>query len=245
MAVNETVASVPREADWPELMESRNGHLFLDGCDLAEIARTYGTPCWVASLRGIEHNYARFVAFLGGALSAHRVPLLDQGQPHARDRARAPGGGRTVRLHRRGGVRDRADGRRRHAPLRHQRQRQEPDDAAAGGRAGRAPDQRRLDRRGGAPERRGGAAGTVVDCVVRVQLGYDALIEHDPSYESTLKIWEGKFGDQRRERRGRSRDRLRARRARPAVLLASTTTSRSPASRATTRSRSRPATTAT
>jgi diaminopimelate decarboxylase len=34
----------------------------------------------------------------------------------------------------------------------------------------------------------------VVDCVVRVQLGYDALIEHDASYESTLKIWEGKFG---------------------------------------------------
>jgi diaminopimelate decarboxylase len=38
------------------------------------------------------------------------------------------------------------------------------------------------------------AAGRVVDCVVRLQLGYVELIEHDASYEPTLKIWEGKFG---------------------------------------------------
>ena len=28
MAVNETVAAVPRQADWPELMESRSGRLY-------------------------------------------------------------------------------------------------------------------------------------------------------------------------------------------------------------------------
>src|SRR5436305_6954483 len=47
MAVHESVASVPREADWPELMESHEGRLVLDGCDLEALARRFGTPCWV------------------------------------------------------------------------------------------------------------------------------------------------------------------------------------------------------
>lgn len=194
MAVNETMASVPREADWPELMESRNGRLFLDGCDLAEIARTYGTPCWVASLRGIEHNYARFVS----AWEA-RYPHIEchysikANHTLAIVRTLQAAGGRfdctgeaEFEIAKMAG----ADSRR----------------CVINGN-GKSPAMLRLaaeqgvrqvnvDSIGEAQRLNAEAerAGSVVDCVVRVQLGYDALIEHDASYESTLKIWEGKFG---------------------------------------------------
>ena len=36
--------------------------------------------------------------------------------------------------------------------------------------------------------------GTTVDCTVRVQLGYDRLLEIDPAFEPMLKVWESKFG---------------------------------------------------
>jgi diaminopimelate decarboxylase len=36
--------------------------------------------------------------------------------------------------------------------------------------------------------------GVRVPCLVRVQLGYERLLEQDPSFESTLRIGEGKFG---------------------------------------------------
>ncbi|MBM3666561.1 MAG: hypothetical protein FJW90_03620 [Actinobacteria bacterium] len=36
--------------------------------------------------------------------------------------------------------------------------------------------------------------GREVDCVVRLQLGYEELLREDPSFESTMRVWEGKFG---------------------------------------------------
>ena len=194
MAVNETVASVPREADWPELMESRNGRLFLDGCDLEQIARTYGTPCWVASLRGIEHNYARFVSSWEARyprIECHYSIKANNTLAIVRTLQEAGGrfdctGEAEFEIARMAG----ADTRR----------------CVINGN-GKSPTMLRLaaeqgvrqvniDSIGEAQRLNAEAerAGTVVDCVIRVQLGYDALIEHDASYESTLKIWEGKFG---------------------------------------------------
>ena len=80
--------------------------------------------------------------------------------------------------------------------------------------------------------------------MVRLQLGYEELIEHDPSYESTLKIWEGKFGINVASGEA-ERVIAYVRDAPGCASPASTTTSRSPASPATTRSRSRPGITAT
>ena len=64
------------------------------------------------------------------------------------------------------------------------------------------------------------AAGSVVDCVVRLQLGYEALIEHGPELRVDAEDLGGQVRHQRRERRGRPRHRLRPRRARPAVRRA-------------------------
>ncbi len=194
MAVHEPVVSVPREADWPELMESRSGRLVLDGCDLEAVARRFGTPCWVASLRGIEANYARFVA----AWEA-RYPKIECHYSikanHTLELVRTlqAAGGRfdcTGEAEYQIALMCGADPRR----------------CVINGN-GKSPAMLRLAaERGvrqvnidslGEAERLNAAAvaaGTVVDCVARLQLGYGDLIANDPSYEPTLKIWEGKFG---------------------------------------------------
>ncbi|MDX6377420.1 MAG: diaminopimelate decarboxylase [Gaiellaceae bacterium] len=194
MAVNETVAAVPREADWPELMESRDGRLFLDGCDLEQVARTFGTPCWVASLRGIEHNYARFVA----AWEA-RYPSIECHYSVKANNTLA-----IVRTLQEAGGRFDCTG---EAEFEIVRMAGADTNRCIINGNGKSPAMLRLaaelgvrqinvDSIGEAQRLNDAAvaAGSVVDCVVRLQLGYEDLIEHDPSYESTLKIWEGKFG---------------------------------------------------
>ena len=37
-----------------------DGHLWVDGCDCAELARTYGTPLYVISENQFRLNYRRF-----------------------------------------------------------------------------------------------------------------------------------------------------------------------------------------
>jgi diaminopimelate decarboxylase len=41
----------------PALMVSEDGHALLDGCDLPDVAMTFGTPTWVVSQATIEQNY--------------------------------------------------------------------------------------------------------------------------------------------------------------------------------------------
>jgi len=194
MAVNETVAAVPREADWPELMESREGRLCLDGCDLEQVAREFGTPTWVASLRGIEHNYARFVAAWEArypSIECHYSIKANNTLAIVRTLQEAGGrfdctGEAEFEIARMAGA--------------------DPRRCIINGN-GKSPTMLRLaaelgvrqinvDSIGEAQRLNDAAvaAGSVVDCVVRLQLGYEDLIDHDPSYESTLKIWEGKFG---------------------------------------------------
>lgn len=194
MAVNETVAAVPREADWPELMESRDGRLFLDGCDLERVAREFGTPTWVASLRGIEHNYARFVASWEArypSIECHYSIKANNTLAIVRTLQEAGGrfdctGEAEFEIARLAGA--------------------DPRRCIINGN-GKSPTMLRLAAEAGVRQinvdsigeaRRlndaAVAAGSVVDCVVRLQPGYEDLIDHDPSYESTLKIWEGKFG---------------------------------------------------
>ncbi len=194
MAVKETVTAVPREADWPELMESRSGRLFLDGCDLEQVAREFGTPVWVASLRGIEHNYARFVAAWEArypSIECHYSIKANNTLAIVRTLQEAGGrfdctGEAEFEIARLAGA--------------------DPRRCIINGN-GKSPTMLRLAAELGVRQinvdsigeaRRlndaAVAAGSVVDCVVRLQLGYEDLIDHDPSYESTLKIWEGKFG---------------------------------------------------
>ena len=37
-----------------------NGHLWVEGCDCAELARSFGTPLYVMSEAQLRHNYRRF-----------------------------------------------------------------------------------------------------------------------------------------------------------------------------------------
>ena len=37
-----------------------NGHLWVEGCDVVELAKTYGTPLYVVSENQFRHNYRRF-----------------------------------------------------------------------------------------------------------------------------------------------------------------------------------------
>jgi diaminopimelate decarboxylase len=44
-------------------------------------------------------------------------------------------------------------------------------------------------------ERIAAELGTEVDCTVRIQLTYESLLAEDPSFETTLRVGEGKFGN--------------------------------------------------
>ncbi len=193
MAIDEARA-VPREADWPELLESVDGRLQLDGCDLERVAEAFGTPCWVASLRAIERNYARFT----GAWEA-RYPAIE-----CHFSIKANNTLEIVRTLQRAGGRFDCTG---EAELQIALMAgADPRRCVINGN-GKSPAMLRLaaelgvrqinlDSIGEAQRLNDAAvaAGSVVDCTVRVQLAYEDLVRHDPSYESTLKIWEGKFG---------------------------------------------------
>ncbi len=194
MAVDETI-EVPREADWPGLMTSRGGRLELDGCDLAAVADTYGSPCWVASLTGIERNYAHFVsaweARYEGGIECHYSIKANHTLEIVRALQRVGGrfdctGEAELQIAMLAGADPRRcviNGNGKSPAVLHM--------AATHGVR-----QVNIDSIGEAERLNAVAldAGTVVDCAVRVQLRYHDLLAHDASYESTLKIWEGKFG---------------------------------------------------
>ncbi len=186
-------------------MRPRAGRARVRDADLGRLAARHR-----AQLRALRRG-------VGGPVPVDRVPLLDQGEQHARDRAHAAGGRRPLRLHRRGGVRDRPPGRRRPEALHHQRQRQEPDHAAPGRRARRTADQRRLDRRGPAPQRRRGRRGLGRRLRRAAAAGLRGPDRPRPELRVDPEDLGGQVRHQRRQRRGRSRDRLRPRRARSAV----------------------------
>ena len=39
------------------MMETKNGRLFFDGCDVTELAKKYGTPLYVYSQTAIERRF--------------------------------------------------------------------------------------------------------------------------------------------------------------------------------------------
>ncbi len=195
MAVDQAVTNeVAREADWPELMESRDGRLFLDGCAIDDLAQAFGTPLWVASLRGIEHNYRRFVDAWEARypqIECHYSIKANHTLEIVRTLQRAGGrfdctGEAELQIALMSGA----------APERIVLNGNGKSPAALRLAAELGIRQVNIDSIGEAERLNEAAlaAGTVSDCVVRLQLGYNDLLANDASYESTLKIWEGKFG---------------------------------------------------
>jgi diaminopimelate decarboxylase len=194
MSAQHVETAVRREADWPALMRSVDGRLELDGCDLERVAGAFGTPLWVASLRGIESNYKRFVdawSVRWPQIECHYSIKANHTLEIVRTLKRA--GGRfdcTGEAEFQIALLAGAD------PSRIVINGNGKSPAMLSLAAEHGVRQVNVDSLGEAQRLNAAAeaAGRVVDCVVRLQLGYEELIAHDASYEPTLKIWEGKFG---------------------------------------------------
>ena len=223
---------------WPDALAIGSAeHLTFDGVDLSDLATERGTPLWVDL--PLDARAATSTACLGlrAPLGPLRDRLLDEGATTC---------SRSIQLLHERGARIDCE-RRARVPARAARAACRPrtiilngngkSDAALarGGATRRAPGQRRLARRGARDSMRSRRElGTVVRCAVRVQLTYQRLLEHDPSFESTLRIGEGKFGSTSAPGRRWRRSRPSSRRRNLELRRAARTTSASPATWATT-----------
>jgi len=184
-----------KSVEWPaELVVSNSGTLQFDGCDLGVLARERGTPLWAISRSTVESNYhqissvfrARYpnceVAY---SIKAHNTlavisvlracgAKMDCSAEHDFQLAiRAGVPPADIILNGNG-----------------------KSDAALRSAAELGVRQVNVDSRDEV-ERLNTVASEVdrrVPCLVRVQLGYERLLELDPSFETTLRIGEGKFG---------------------------------------------------
>jgi diaminopimelate decarboxylase len=171
-----------------------SGHLELDGCDLEALARTHGTPLWAISRSTVEGNFDRLLAAFQG-----RYPRCEIAYSMKAHNTLA-----VVRLlHRRGAKID--------ASAEYEFQLAlaagvPPEDIILNGNgksalaletaARLAIRQVNVDSLDEVLRLEAAAAaiGTRVRVVVRLQLTYRELLAEDPSFESTLRVGEGKFG---------------------------------------------------
>jgi diaminopimelate decarboxylase len=178
----------------PSLKRSANDHLELDGLDLETLAHERGTPLWVVSRSTIEQNYQELLAafrarwrrcevayamkannLLAVVRLLHRLGApIDASAEYEFQLALLAGVPPSEIILNGNGKSDTAL-----ATAAQLGARQVNVDSL--------DEVRRLDRI--ARE-----LGTTVRCVVRVQLTYRRLLELDPSFATTLRIGEGKFG---------------------------------------------------
>jgi diaminopimelate decarboxylase len=188
-------ARTPARTTWPDaLVVSAGGRLELDGCDLATLARERGTPLWAISRSTVETSFGELLAAfrrrfdtceIAYSIKAHNtmavISLLhrlgakvDCSAEHEFEIAlRAGVAAGDVILNGNG----KSDAALRSAARLGVRQ----------VNVDSLDEVRRLDAIAA-------ELGTRVRCVVRVQLGYAALLAEDPAFEATLRIGEGKFG---------------------------------------------------
>lgn len=184
-----------RRDGWPGWLAIEDGTLTADGCRLPDLAARYGTPLWVISRERLEDNFARFraafrrrrpdtevaysmkanstlavVRVLNGA--GARIDCSSEHEIALARRAGVPGGDIVVNGN------GKSDGTLRACA----------DEGVLQVNIDSEMEAERLDAI--AAER-----GVVVDCAVRIQLSYDRLLAEDPSFESTLTVGEGKFGN--------------------------------------------------
>jgi diaminopimelate decarboxylase len=184
----------PEWAEWPAAIDQSDGGFLFDGCDLEFVATRFGTPAWVLSLSVVERNYRACVeawsevyprvecAF---SMKANHLLVLLR-------RLAALGssfdctGETEMQIALAAGCR--------------------PGDLIVNGNgksdrtlelaASLGARQVNIDSVNEARrlERLARRSGSVVDCAVRVQLGYERLLESDPRFQTMLKAWESKFG---------------------------------------------------
>lgn len=189
-----TATSGEQARGYPPELVSADGELVFDGCGVRELAATYGTPLWIVSRHRIEHNYTTFREAFASRWDDVEVNYsMKANNWHAVIRLLARAGAGldcTGENELRIAIACGADPSRiivngngkSEATLR----------AAAelGVRQINIDSLPEVDRL----EAVAAALGITVDCVVRLQLGYEELLREDPSFETTIRVWEGKFG---------------------------------------------------
>jgi diaminopimelate decarboxylase len=192
--VNNEDPGMTASSDWPPVMTEVEGRLVFDECDVAALARRFGTPIWVMSLPTIANNHRVFNEVWRGhypkiecsySLKANNTLAVIQTLAAEGAFFDCSGGAEFEIALRGGASADKCifngNGK---------------GDDVLKGAATLGARQVNVDSIG---EVRRLAAiadevGALVDCVVRVQLGYVRLLALDPSFEPIVRIWEGKFG---------------------------------------------------
>jgi diaminopimelate decarboxylase len=188
-------ATAQERSTWPEaLTVAPNGRLVFDGCELLDLARSRGTPLWAISRSTVERNFMDLLgAFraryerceIAYSIKAHNtmavIRLLHRAGARMDCSAEYEFQLALLSGVQAGEIILNGNGKSEVA-LRTA--------AALGVRqvnVDSLDEVMRLQEIAAEVDRR-------VRCVVRVQLRYDRLLELDPSFETTLRIGEGKFG---------------------------------------------------
>ncbi len=180
---------------WPSDLESGPDGLRFGGCGVREVAERYGTPLWLFSRRMIEENFSRFQGTFRS-----RYPETDVAFSMKSQNTMA-----VVRILHMAGAKSDCTG---ENELQIALQCGVPpadiilngngkSDGALRAAAELGVAQVNLDSLEEAQrlDRIAGDLGTEVDCTVRIQLTYESLLAEDPSFETTLRVGEGKFGN--------------------------------------------------
>jgi diaminopimelate decarboxylase len=188
-------ASYPARETWPDALRiGTSGNLELDGYDLDRLAAERGTPLWAISRSTVERNFKGLHAAFTGrypnceiaySIKAHNTAAVIRLLHNLGARIDASAE-YEVQLALRAGVPANeiilnGNGK--------------SDEALAtavelGIRQVNLDSLDEIHRLDAIAAER----GQIVPCLVRIQLGYERLLELDPSFESTLRIGEGKFG---------------------------------------------------
>lgn len=192
--MSETTVALPRSRGWPPALRIESDTLTLDGYDLAALAHERGTPLWAISRSTVEDNFRELTSAFKAryprcefaySIKAHNtlavVRVLYQAGAKLDCSAEYE-----FQLALRAGVspgdiilngNGKSDAALRSA-------------VELGIRQVNVDSVDEVDRL----QTLASAADRTIPCLVRVQLTYDRLLDLDPSFETTLRIGEGKFG---------------------------------------------------
>ena len=188
-------ASYPAQETWPPALQiGKSGNLELDGYDLDRLAAERGTPLWAISRSTVERNFRELQAAftrrypnceIAYSIKAHNTAAVIRLLHNLGARIDASAE-YEVQLALQAGVPA-------HEIILNGNGKSDQALATAvelGIRQVNIDSLDEIHRLDAIAADR----GRTVPCLVRIQLGYERLLELDPSFESTLRIGEGKFG---------------------------------------------------
>lgn len=184
----------PDVRDWPPVLKNVGGQLMFDGCSVSALADEYGTPAWLLSLSTVAANHRMFKETW-----ADRYPDIELSYSLKANNALAilrtlategayfdcSGEAEFEVVQRAGGDASKCilNGNGKSLAVLEMA-------ARSGCRQVNIDSIGEVHRLAAIARE----AGAVVDCTVRVILGYSRMFELDPDFEAPIRMWEGKFG---------------------------------------------------